>query len=180
MPRAPLPPFGVTDWWETSHISSAGVTPPSSLILAHAPDRCPPHASGCPSCERSLQVAASPCRATALPDVISADLSLHVRTPIPAAPRVHAPVSSPRALAFPGKETGRRIATVQQLLLLGVLFRNCGHSLLFSPADLLALQIAPTLTSLPGSQGFYNHAEHGWLPAPCSGHANRPNPGNWR
>ena len=109
VPRAPLPPFGVTAWWEMSCISSAGVTPPSSLLRAHAPDHCPPPASGFASCEGSLQVAASPCCATVLPDAISADLSIRVWTPTPVAPRVLAPVSSPRTLAFPAFEPGRRI-----------------------------------------------------------------------
>ena len=109
VPRAPLPPVGVTAGWEMSCISSAGVTPPSSLIRAHAPDHCPPPASGFASCEGSLQVAASPCCATVLPDAISADLSVRVWTPTPVAPRVLAPVSSPRTLAFPAFEPGRRI-----------------------------------------------------------------------
>jgi hypothetical protein len=96
---------------------------------------------------QSLQVVVNPCCAEALPDVISTDLSPRVRTSIPAAPRVHAPVSSPKALAFPETETGRRIAKAQRPFLLGVRFRNCSHSLLFSPAELLASPIAPTLTS---------------------------------
>jgi hypothetical protein len=54
-----------------------------------------------PSCVRSLQVAASPCCAMALPDVISANLSPRARTPTPAASKVHSLVSSLRALAFP-------------------------------------------------------------------------------
>jgi hypothetical protein len=46
VPRAPLPQRGVTTLRETYRISSAGITPPSLLLRAHAPSRCPPHASG--------------------------------------------------------------------------------------------------------------------------------------
>jgi hypothetical protein len=56
---------------------------------------------GFPSYVRSLQVAASPCCAVVLPDVISANLSSRARTPTPAASKVHSLVSSLRALAFP-------------------------------------------------------------------------------
>ena len=74
--------------------------------------RCPPCGFGIASHTGSLQVAVSPCWAQALPVVISANPSLRVWTPTPAAPRVHVPVASPRTLAFPGEATGRRNAKV--------------------------------------------------------------------
>jgi hypothetical protein len=49
----------------------------------------------------SLQVAASPCWEMALPDVISASLSLDARAPVTAVCGVHIPVSSPASTAFP-------------------------------------------------------------------------------
>ena len=49
----------------------------------------------------SSQVAASPCWETALPDVISASLSLDARAPVAAVCGVHLPVSSPASSAFP-------------------------------------------------------------------------------
>lgn len=42
VPRAPLPTSGVTSGGEMSRISSESVTPPSSLLRAHAPDQNPP------------------------------------------------------------------------------------------------------------------------------------------
>ena len=42
LPRAPSPEAGVTCLGETFNISSAGVTQPSQLILAHAPHQIPP------------------------------------------------------------------------------------------------------------------------------------------
>ncbi len=53
-------------------IVSVGVTQPSSLFLAHAPDQNPHTEFGCPYFDMSLQVATSPCWKMALPDVISA------------------------------------------------------------------------------------------------------------
>ena len=73
-PRAPLHDYGVTAFAPRSWHWSARVTPPSSLILAHAPDHHTPVGFGRPYSSRSLQVAASPCCMTALPDVISAIL----------------------------------------------------------------------------------------------------------
>jgi hypothetical protein len=124
-----------------------------------------PPASALASHRKSLQVAVSPCWAQALPDVISADLSPRVWTTTPAAPRVHVPVSSPEALAFPEFEAGRRFASLQQLLPLDSPFRSCSHSLMFRPMDLLVTPVAPT-RHLPvaSSRGFYVRAYHGSLP----------------
>jgi hypothetical protein len=101
VPRAPSPHLGVTSMREISHTSWQSVTPASSLLRTHAPNLCPAPASGCPSCERSLQVAASPCCAKALPGVVSANPSLRAWTPTPAAPVVHVPVTSHETTAFP-------------------------------------------------------------------------------
>jgi len=59
----------------------------------------------------SLQVAASPCWEMALPDVISADLSLGAWTPTPAVPMVHLLVSSHGATASPALGPGRQPTT---------------------------------------------------------------------
>ena len=87
---------------------SAGITPPFSLLRAHAPIRDPPHASELTSYTRSLQVAVSPCWESDLPDVISANLSPRAWTPTPAALVVHLPVSSHKTTAFPTLGPGRR------------------------------------------------------------------------
>jgi hypothetical protein len=175
-PSAVLPHIG-----ETSRVSSKDITPSSSLIPAHAPNLCPPSTSGFASCERSVQVAVSPCCAKVLPDVISAHLSSRVWTPTPVAPKVHTLVSSLRTLAFPTLGTGRRFTIPQQLLPLGYLFRGCSHSLLFRPASLLATPIAPTLTSRDVGQPWLLHPRLSrFVTSPCSGYANRPKPSNWR
>ena len=46
VPRAPLPARGVTSCGVASRTTSAGITPLSSLLLAHAPDQNPPPAYG--------------------------------------------------------------------------------------------------------------------------------------
>jgi hypothetical protein len=108
VPRGPLPGQGVTSPRAASSATSVGVTPPSSLIRPHASDQNPPAASGCPLVGGSLQVAASPCWEMALPDVISADLSLGAWTPTPAVPMVHLLVSSHGATASPALGPGRQ------------------------------------------------------------------------
>lgn len=85
-----------------------GITPPSSLLRAHAPDRNPPRASDSSLCAWSLQVAVSPCWETALPDVISATLA-QVPGPIPRrAPWLRLSVPSPGTPVSPHGKRVRR------------------------------------------------------------------------
>lgn len=108
VPRAPLHVRGVTPCVGVSCTPSVGVTPPSSLIRTHAPDPKAPIGFGFPSSNRSLQVVVTPCCPSALPDVISANLSLRARTPTPVALVVQLPVSSHQTSAFPEMSSGRR------------------------------------------------------------------------
>ena len=57
-----------------SPFAPVGVTPPSSLLRAHAPDLAPLLPLAARSGSQSVQVAASPCWQEAVPDVISAIL----------------------------------------------------------------------------------------------------------
>ena len=82
VPRAPLPATGVTSYAMASCTTSESITPPSSLILAHAPDQIPLADFGCPYFDGSLQVLTSPCWELALPDIISAILA-QVLGPLP-------------------------------------------------------------------------------------------------
>ena len=148
-----------------SRRTSAGSTPPSSLLRTHAPIRNTPYASVLPLCARSLLVAVSPSCESDLPDVISANLSPHVWTPTPAASRVLLPVSSPRALAFAALGPARRFATsptaTSVRTLISVLqsfdyLQTCGfarHPNRSYPH-----------TCRRGSCGFYVHAYLGLLP----------------
>ena len=107
-----MPRPGVARMRVMSSITSTGVTPPSSLLRAHAPDLDPPPRCALRSLGWSLQVAVSPCCIEALPDVISADLSLDAWTPTPALPTVRVLVSSCRASAFPPLGPGRQSAII--------------------------------------------------------------------
>jgi hypothetical protein len=83
------------------------MTPPSSLVRAHAPGQDPPTSLGCPSVSGSVQVVASLCWELALPGVISAHLSPDAWTSTPAVPLVHTPVTSQRTSAFAMSGTAR-------------------------------------------------------------------------
>jgi hypothetical protein len=115
MSRAPLPNSGVTSVGETWTVSWEGITPPSSLVLAHAPL---PLGSlllrFLASFGESLQVVTSPCCPRQLPDVISENLSLDAGPHTPAVHRVLAPVSSTVSSAFPKSRTGRLPASVRE------------------------------------------------------------------
>jgi hypothetical protein len=161
---------------KTSSVSSQDITPTSLLLRAHAPNRCPPAAFDSVSCGRSLQVAVSPCCATVLPDVISADPSIRVWTLAPVAPKVRFPVSSLGALAFPTFTLGRRCTKTPTATSVGKEFRSCSHSLMFKPVCLLATPIAPTLAPRGAGQPWLLHPRISrFVASPCSGYANRPN-----
>jgi hypothetical protein len=156
-------------------VISAGVTRPSSLLRAHAPDLRPLHAFALRSSAQSLQVAVSPCWSEAFPDAISADLCSHAWTPTPVLLLVHVLVSSQETSAFPALEPGRLRTKSVQRLPNGQQFRGCSHSLMFRPAELLATQVAPTAVLSPGSRGFYVRASSQVVAFLRFGYACRPN-----
>ena len=121
MPRAPLHEPGVTLLVVVFWTTSAGVTPPSSLVRTHAPILPPLRASVRPSDTKSVQVAVSPCWEKDLPDVISTHLSLRAWTPTPVALEVLVPVSSLKTSAFPSFGPGRRSTMSVQRLQHGAL-----------------------------------------------------------
>jgi hypothetical protein len=165
--RAPLPNSGVTSVGETWSVSWESVTPPSSLILAHAPL---PLGSlllrFLASVGGSLQVVTSPCCPRQLPDVISDSLCLDAGSPTPAVHRVRLPVSSTVSSAFPNGKVGRLPALIPlQTTSCGgrlsrtQIFRYVPASKFARPPD------RPYRCELPqGSQGFYVRAERGSLP----------------
>ena len=176
VPRAPSLHAGVTVMQKTSCVSSQNITSTSSLLRAHAPNRCPPVASGIASCGRSLQVAVSPCCAPVLPDAISADPSVRVWTPTPVAPRVHFPFLPLGHWPSPRLNRVGASQIPQQPLQLGSRFRSCSHSFMFRPARLLATPVAPTLAPCGAGQPWLLRPRTSrFVTSPCSGYANRPN-----
>jgi hypothetical protein len=129
--------------------TSAGVTPPSLLLRAHASVLHPPLAYGLPWDNGSVPVAVSPGWEEDLPDVLCASLSLRAWTSTPAARVVHVPVSSPTTAAFPPFGPGRRSTmSVQQLqygaLVEAVVMRSCsGPQVCSPPRSLLPLRPLP-------------------------------------
>ena len=109
LPRAPLPIEDVIFSGAASSTASAGITRPSSLLLAHAPDQNPLIVSVLLLINESLQVVASPCWELALPSVISANLSPDACTHTPVVLLVHIPVSSQETSAFVSSERTRHI-----------------------------------------------------------------------
>src|SRR5512135_2336478 len=101
VPRAPLPlPRRYLFRWDfPSHQRALPLLLRSYGLMRQTPILSMPPASA--SVIESLQVAASPCWMLALPDVISAGLSLDAWPHTPASPPVPLPVSSQRTPAFP-------------------------------------------------------------------------------
>ena len=155
MSRAPLPNSGVTSVGETWSVSWEGVTPPSSLILAHAPL---PLGSlllrFLASFGESLQVVTSPCCPRQLPDVILRILPWML-DPLPRRytacsrlflPRRHRP--SPR------KNVGRLPASyLRNNDFSQDTFRGCRYFIMFRPPSLLAPQIVPTAANARRAAG---------------------------
>jgi hypothetical protein len=114
---------------------------------------------------QSSQVAVSPCWVEALPDVISAHLSLRAWTPTPAARGVPVPVTSSTTSAFPPLGPGRRSAMPVQRLRYGAHFEaavicSCsGPQVCSPPRSLLPIRPGPY-----GSRGFSVRASHGLFP----------------
>jgi hypothetical protein len=180
VPRAPLPHFGVTFMGKTSCAFSKSITLSSSLLRTHAPSLCPPTDFGFRPYSKGL------CRLLPAP----AAQRLFPTLSLSSFPACRDPYSScsqgalarffPWDIGLPRANTGRRLTSLHHCYFGWRAFWSCSHSFTFRPTGLLASQVAPTLTHscVSGSRDFYGRAYHGWLPAPCSGYANHPIPGN--
>jgi len=108
-----LPNSGVTSVGETWSVSWEGITPPSSLVLAHSPlplgSLLLRHSA---SFGESLQVVSSPCCPWQLPDVISDSLSLDAGSPTPAVPPCACACFFHGVIGLPQRKVGRLPASV--------------------------------------------------------------------
>jgi len=136
---------GVTSCAVVSSTTSERVTPPSSLILAHAPDQMSLIDFSCPYFDESLQVAVSPCWQMALPNVISV-IFVKVLVPLPrGVSLVQLTVTSQRTSASRQARHVRHTQTIPVMQFqLGGLFRGCSNSFMFRLPYLLDPPIAPT------------------------------------
>ncbi len=153
-PRAPLPIRGVTSHGVTSSATSEGITPPSSLILAHAPNQIPLTVSVLLLINESLSrqgVITSPCWELALPDPAAAGQSLRRRLdPYPAVSLWCACSLLPRGQRphIQRHTFGTLKITPTMQLQQGKYSRGCSHSLMFRLPHSLAPQVAPTAKAL--------------------------------
>ena len=111
----------------------------------------------------------------------SADLFLRAWTYTPAASRVHSLVIFPQSIGLPHYLTGSAHRVIPTATSVGVTLEAVVIPSRSGPQGCSPHRwLLPSHLSMLGSRDFYIRAHHGWLPAPCSGYANRPNPSNWR
>jgi hypothetical protein len=176
-----LPNSGVTSVGETCAVSWEGITPPSSLVLAHVPL---PLSSlflrHLASFRESLQVVPSPCCSRQLPDVISESPSLDAGSRSPAVHRVLAPVSSTVSSAFPKRRVGRLPASTPRMTTSRRFqFRGCRYFVMFRPPSLLTPRVVPTAANTTAGQlGLLHPGLLCFVTSAHTGYANRPNTGN--
>ena len=156
--REPLcPQAGVTSCSVTSCITSEGITPPSSLIWAHAPNQIPPSAF---SFSLGRRVFAGCCQ-----PLLGDDPSRHYLcnpcvgawTPTPQCPSGALARFFPEDNGFTSDVTSsahQKTPTMQ--LQPGISFRGCSHSITFRLPRSLDPQVAPTASHyVMGSRAVY-------------------------
>jgi hypothetical protein len=134
------------------HRTSAGVTPPSSLLRAHAPIRNPPAASGFPRSAGLCRLLPAPAGSRTFP-TLSLPIFRRMSGPLRRLPPGCAhPFLPPEHWPSPnGNWVGASLRSRQRLPS-GCPFRRCRHLLMFRPAALLATLAAPTLTPFDAGQ----------------------------
>ncbi len=154
LPRAPSPTAGITCRRVVSSTTSESVTPPSSLIWAHAQDRTPLIDYGL---GLDRWVFAGCCE----PLLADGPSRRYLHSPCMGA-WTHAPPRSPvaRARYFPGdigltrdpRRSARELIPAMRLRQ-GGYFRGCSHSLMFRLPCSLGPPIAPTAVVTHGAAG---------------------------
>ncbi len=177
LPRAPSPAQGVTPCGMTSWVTWEGVTLPSSLLRAHAPDQNPLSASVFP-CTKSLR------RLWRIPagnwpfPTLSLRILLHVSGPLPRLLLwcVYPFLPTELRPSQQSNPVGAQHNPYYSNFSMGE-FRGCSHSLMFKPVDLLATQIAPTAANISflAEQPWLLHPNTSrFVTSPRPGYANRP------
>ena len=158
VPRAPLPPWGVTPprvVYPRPRPALPGPHRSYGLMRQTSPLSRPTHDG---LVRQSVQVAACPCWEEALPDVISS-ISVEVLGPVPRrASAVQLPVSSRRAAASPHVQQVRRAETPAMMATsMTNRCRGCSHSVMFRLPHLRGPQVAPPVEAqrLLGSRAVY-------------------------
>jgi len=179
VPRAPLHAPGVTFRARTSSVPSAGITPPSSLLRAHAPILNPPTAyghclgrwvfAGC--CQPLLSIGPS---RRYLCESFSACLN-----PYPGCSHGASTRFFPQDNGLPDVRTRSALGNTRTATSVRSLYRGCSYSFIFRPADLLAPHVAPTAVPIGTRQtGLLHPRRTRVVTSPSRGYANRPLSGN--
>ena len=179
VPRASLRAQGVTSHTGTSRIPSAGTTPRSSLLQAHAPILNPPTAyghglgrrvfAGC--CQPLLGVGPS---RRCLCESVAACLNPYPGCSCGAFTRFF-----PQDNGLPDVMTRSALGNTRTAISVRRLFRGCSYSMIFRPAGLLASPIAPTAAPFGTRQpGLLLPRISRSVTSPSRGYANRPLSGN--
>ena len=145
VPRAPSP-LKVLPTGDCMPAVSAGMTRPSSLLRAHAPDLNPLTGLRSVAWSASLgRLLRTPAGTKALPEVIS-PIGVEVLGPVPRrASSVQLPVSSRRKSASPSMQEVRRAGTAVMIATsMTNQCRGCSHSVMFRLPHWLDPQVAPT------------------------------------
>ena len=142
-PWRALPAHGAT-----SRVASEDITPPSSLIRAHASDQVPPGASVVPRTPGPCRLSPVPAGGWPFPTLSLQSLRRRL-DPYPAASlECTLPIPSSRAPALTPRKmrSAREIVPAMQRQQ-GAVFRGCSHSFIFRLLRSLGPQIASTAAS---------------------------------
>ena len=175
MPRAPLHDQGVTSLHRVSRTMSVGITPPSSLLRAHAPVLHPPLPRYYPWIASLYRLRSAPAGRRTFP-TFSLRICPCVLGPLPRRLlRCTCPFLPPRQRPSPVR-TGSALPHVRAATSAGRPFRGCHHSLMFRPAGVLTTQVAPPATAYAAWQPWFLRPSLSWfVTSPRPGYTNRPN-----
>ncbi len=166
-PRAPL--LGSRCYLDRQGVPtpSAGATPPSSLLRTHAPVLRPPLASAFRLVLWVFAGCYQPLLGIAPSRRYLCESFLTCLDPYPGGPQGAFARFFPQGFGLPRSLSGSALHNNPgQPLLSSGSSRGCSHFVMFTPASLLATQVAPTAVPFRarGSRGFYVWAPHGSLP----------------
>jgi hypothetical protein len=179
VPRAPSRAQGVTSRTGTSRVPSAGTTPPSSLIRAHAPILNPPTAYGRSLGQRVFAGCCQPLLGVGPSRRYFCESFSACWNPYPGCSCGAHTRFFPQDNGLPNVMTRSALGNTRTAISVRSLFRGCGYSIIFRPADLLAPPIAPTAAPFGARQpGLLRLRLSRSVTSPSRRYTNRPLSGN--
>jgi hypothetical protein len=154
---------------------SAGVTPPSSLLRAHAPVLNPPRASVVPSTPGLCRLRSAPAGRRTFPTLLCTSVPACL-DPYPGGSCGALTRFFPHDSGLPPVRTGSALHNVRTATSVRRPVRGCSHSLMFRPTGVLTTQVAPTATDTSVGQLWFLRPSVSWfVTSPCPGYACRLN-----